>query len=269
MRLAARTHGERRARTIIPPTVAQAVRLDADALRPPQRARRRVPAPGGAGIAACTSAPLAICDGPPPAARRAGRADRASGSRLVPRYRQRLARSPLDHGRPRWVEDPAFRRRVPRAPRRAAGAGRPRASCCELVARVFATPLDRRRPLWELWLVEGLAGRLASRLIFKTHHALVDGLAGVEVAQRRARPRRRARRAPRRPRRAARRAARGLLGRALRDGADRRERRSRLARARGVVRRGARRRAARARGRARRPRRGRRASSRSRAAPRR
>src|SRR5579871_1949017 len=98
----------------------------------------------------------------------------------VPRLRQRLARSPLDHGRPRWVEDPAFsvRAHVHHAALPAPGG---ESELRELVARVFAAPLDRRRALWELWLIEGLAdGSFA--LLFKTHHALVDGLAGVDVA---------------------------------------------------------------------------------------
>ncbi len=123
---------------------------------------------------------VAICDGPPPPAdelvalieRRIGR---------VPRYRRRLARSPLDHGRPRWVEDPAFRVEA-HVHHTALPAPGGRAELFELVARVFATPLDRGRALWELWLVEGLDdGSFA--LLFKTHHALVDGLAGVEVAR--------------------------------------------------------------------------------------
>src|SRR5579862_170032 len=123
---------------------------------------------------------VAICDGPPPPAHelvalieeRIGR---------VARYRHRLGRSPLDHGRPRWVEDPAFRVEA-HVHHTALAAPGGRAELFELVARVFATPLDRRRALWELWLVEGLDdGSFA--LLFKTHHALVDGLAGVEVAR--------------------------------------------------------------------------------------
>jgi WS/DGAT/MGAT family acyltransferase len=123
---------------------------------------------------------LAICDGPPPAA---GELVALIEERigLVPRYRSRLARSPLDHGRPRWVEDGAFRveAHVHHTALPAPGA---RAELSELVARVFAAPLDRKRALWELWLVEGLDDS-SFALLFKTHHALVDGLAGVEVAR--------------------------------------------------------------------------------------
>src|SRR5579863_2481480 len=156
---------------------------------------------------------LAICDGPPPPAdelvalieQRIGR---------VPRYRQRLARSPLDRGRPRWVEDPAFRVEA-HVQHTALPAPGGRAELFELVARVFATPLDRGRALWELWLVEGLDdGSFA--LLFKTHHALVDGLAGVEVARAvlDGGDGGAAAVAPAVP------APRGLLGRTLRDGVD-------------------------------------------------
>ena len=123
---------------------------------------------------------VTICDGPPPPADELI-ALIESRIGLVPRYRRRLARSPLDHGRPRWVDDPAFRveAHVHDTALPAPGA---RSELTELVARVFAAPLDRKRALWELWLVEGLAdGSFA--LVFKTHHALVDGLAGVEVAR--------------------------------------------------------------------------------------
>ena len=123
---------------------------------------------------------VAICDGPPPGADElVALIEQRIG--LVPRYRSRLAGSPLDHGRPRWVADPAFRveAHVHHTALPAPGA---RSELSALVARVFAAPLDRKRALWELWLVEGLDdGSFA--LLFKTHHALVDGLAGVEVAR--------------------------------------------------------------------------------------
>jgi diacylglycerol O-acyltransferase / wax synthase len=99
---------------------------------------------------------------------------------LVPRYRQRLAFVPLQQGRPVWVDDPHFKlayhvRHTALPPpggdeelRRLAG-------------RVFSQVLDRSRPLWELWLVEGLEkNRFA--LLSKTHHALVDGISGVDIA---------------------------------------------------------------------------------------
>jgi diacylglycerol O-acyltransferase / wax synthase len=99
---------------------------------------------------------------------------------LVPRYRQRLAFVPLNQGRPVWVDDPHFQLRYHV---RHTALPRP---CGEeqlkrLAGRVFSQPLDRARPLWELWLVEALAGdRFA--LLSKTHHALVDGVSGVDIA---------------------------------------------------------------------------------------
>ncbi len=99
---------------------------------------------------------------------------------LVPRYRQRLAFVPLAQGRPVWVDDPHFK--VTYHVRHTA---LPRPGGEEelkrLTGRVFSQALDRSRPLWELWLVEGLAeDRFA--LLSKTHHALVDGVSGVDIA---------------------------------------------------------------------------------------
>jgi diacylglycerol O-acyltransferase / wax synthase len=99
---------------------------------------------------------------------------------LVPRYRQRLAFVPFDQGRPVWVDDPHFKMtyhvRHTALPR-PGGDGELK----RLAGRVFSQALDRSRPLWELWLVEGLAeDRFA--LLSKTHHALVDGVSGVDIA---------------------------------------------------------------------------------------
>ena len=99
---------------------------------------------------------------------------------LVPRYRQRLAFVPFSQGRPVWVDDPHFKAsfhvRHTALPRPGGEDELQR-----LAGRVFSQPLDRSRPLWELWLVEGLAdGRFA--LLSKTHHALVDGVSGVDIA---------------------------------------------------------------------------------------
>jgi diacylglycerol O-acyltransferase len=99
---------------------------------------------------------------------------------LVPRYRQRLAFVPLNQGRPVWVDDPHFN--VAFHVRHAAlpsPGGEEQLK--RLAGRVFSQALDRSRPLWELWLVEGLSGdRFA--LLSKTHHALVDGISGVDIA---------------------------------------------------------------------------------------
>jgi WS/DGAT/MGAT family acyltransferase len=99
---------------------------------------------------------------------------------LVPRYRQRLAFVPLEQGRPVWVDDPhfnvTFHVRHTALPRPGGDEELKR-----LCGRVFSQALDRSRPLWELWLVEGLADdRFA--VLSKTHHALVDGVSGVDIA---------------------------------------------------------------------------------------
>jgi diacylglycerol O-acyltransferase len=98
---------------------------------------------------------------------------------LVPRYRQRLAFVPLAQGRPTWVDDPhfniAFHVRHTALPDPGDDSQLRR-----LCGRVFSQALDRSRPLWELWLVEGLSeDRFA--LLSKTHHALVDGISGVDI----------------------------------------------------------------------------------------
>lgn len=98
---------------------------------------------------------------------------------LIPRYRQRVRFVPLELGRPVWVDDPYFNL-----------AYHVRHTClpapgddeqlCRLMARLMSQPLDRNRPLWESWLVEGLPdGRWA--LISKVHHCMVDGISGVDL----------------------------------------------------------------------------------------
>ncbi|HET8980654.1 MAG TPA: wax ester/triacylglycerol synthase family O-acyltransferase [Solirubrobacteraceae bacterium] len=99
---------------------------------------------------------------------------------LVPRYRQRLAFVPLGQGRPVWVDDPHFnvgfhvRHTALPSP---GGEDQLR----RLAGRVFSQALDRSRPLWEIWLVEGLSEERFA-LLSKTHHALVDGISGVDIA---------------------------------------------------------------------------------------
>jgi WS/DGAT/MGAT family acyltransferase len=98
---------------------------------------------------------------------------------LVPLYRQKLRTMPLGIGTPVWVEDPTFdiRFHVRRTAVPAPG-GDPELSA--LMARVMAQRLDRDRPLWEYWFVEGLAdGRWA--LISKVHHCMVDGVSGTDL----------------------------------------------------------------------------------------
>ena len=99
---------------------------------------------------------------------------------LVPRYRQKLAFPPLGQGRPVWVDDPHFN---PGYHVRHAGLPPPagRDELRRLAGRVFSQQLDRAKPLWELWLVDDV-GDNAFALISKTHHALVDGISGVDIA---------------------------------------------------------------------------------------
>jgi diacylglycerol O-acyltransferase len=98
---------------------------------------------------------------------------------LVPRYRQRLAFVPLGQGRPVWADDPHFN---PRYHIRHTGLPRPEdeTELKQLAGRIFSQRLDRSKPLWEIWLVQHMAGgRFA--VIAKTHHALVDGISGVDI----------------------------------------------------------------------------------------
>jgi diacylglycerol O-acyltransferase / wax synthase len=98
---------------------------------------------------------------------------------LVPRYRQRLAFVPLGQGRPKWVDDPHLNLRYHVRSTALPSPGSER-QLQELAGRVFSQQLDRDKPLWEVWLVEGLEGdRFA--MLSKTHHALVDGVSGVDL----------------------------------------------------------------------------------------
>ena len=103
----------------------------------------------------------------------------ASKLHLIPRYRQRVRSVPLALGRPVWVDDPHFdlgyhlRHTALPAP---GDDGMFR----RLMGRIMSQELDRRRPLWEMWLVEGLHGGRGA-LVCKVHHCMVDGIAGLEL----------------------------------------------------------------------------------------
>jgi diacylglycerol O-acyltransferase len=98
---------------------------------------------------------------------------------LVPRYRQRLAFVPLGQGRPVWVDDPHFTTSY-HVRHTALPEPGDDAQLRRLTGRVFSQALDRSRPLWEMWIVEGLSGdRFA--VLSKTHHSLVDGISGVDI----------------------------------------------------------------------------------------
>jgi diacylglycerol O-acyltransferase len=98
----------------------------------------------------------------------------------VPRYRQKLAFPRLETGRPFWIDDPSFNLdyhvRHTALPKPGSDE-----QLRELAGRIYSQRLDRSKPLWETWIVHGLeGGRFA--LISKTHHALVDGVSGVDIA---------------------------------------------------------------------------------------
>jgi diacylglycerol O-acyltransferase / wax synthase len=98
---------------------------------------------------------------------------------LVPRFRQKLRPVPLGQGRPRWVDDPhlnlAYHIRHTALPSPGS-----EEQLRILAARVFSQRLDRSKPLWEMWLVDGVdGGRFA--IVSKAHHALVDGVSGMDL----------------------------------------------------------------------------------------
>ncbi|MGO9560764.1 MAG: WS/DGAT/MGAT family O-acyltransferase [Acidimicrobiales bacterium] len=98
---------------------------------------------------------------------------------VIPRYRQRVRSVPFELGRPVWVDDPHFDLGY-HLRHTALPAPGDDAAFCRLVGRIMSQPLDRERPLWETWLVEGLDGDRWA-LVFKIHHCMVDGVAGVEL----------------------------------------------------------------------------------------
>lgn len=98
----------------------------------------------------------------------------------VPRLRQRVMEVPLGQGRPVWVDDEDFdieyHVRFTALPRPGG-----HEQLLDLMSRVQAIALDRSRPLWEMWFVDGVADERVG-LIIKTHHALGDGIANVDLA---------------------------------------------------------------------------------------
>jgi len=99
---------------------------------------------------------------------------------LMPRFRRRLMTVPYDQGRPIWIDDDRFdityHVRLTALPRPGSWE-----QLVALTTRVQENLLDRDRPLWEIWFVEGLEGGHVG-LIQKTHHSLIDGVSGVDVA---------------------------------------------------------------------------------------
>jgi WS/DGAT/MGAT family acyltransferase len=99
---------------------------------------------------------------------------------LMPRFRKRLMGVPFDQGRPIWVDDDRFdigyHVRLTALPKPGSWE-----QLVALTTRVQENLLDRERPLWELWFVEGLEDGHVG-IIQKTHHSLIDGVSGVDVA---------------------------------------------------------------------------------------
>jgi WS/DGAT/MGAT family acyltransferase len=121
---------------------------------------------------------VSLFEGPPPAFADlkkmvAGKMD------LVPRYRQKVRFVPLGAGSPVWIDDPHFRLdyhvRHTAIPKPGG-----EVELRQMASRIFSQHLDRNKPLWELWLVEGLNdGRWA--LLSKVHHCMVDGVAATDL----------------------------------------------------------------------------------------
>ncbi len=105
----------------------------------------------------------------------------ASKLHLLPRYRQRVRMVPLELGRPVWVDDPHFNIGY-HIRHTALPSPGDKATLRHLMGRLMSQPLDRRRPLWEAWLTEGLEGDRWA-LICKVHHSMVDGVAGVGLLE--------------------------------------------------------------------------------------
>jgi len=98
---------------------------------------------------------------------------------LVPRFRQKLRTVPLDQGRPVWVDDPHLNLDY-HVRHTALPAPGSEEQLRTFAARAFSQGLDRSKPLWEMWIVDGLAdGRFA--IVSKSHHCLVDGVSGVDI----------------------------------------------------------------------------------------
>jgi WS/DGAT/MGAT family acyltransferase len=98
----------------------------------------------------------------------------------VPRYRQKLAFPRFEMGRPMWIDDPTFNIEY-HVRHTALPSPGSTEQLRQLAGRIFSQRLDRSKPLWELWLVQGLEGNRFA-MISKTHHALVDGVSGVDIA---------------------------------------------------------------------------------------
>jgi diacylglycerol O-acyltransferase / wax synthase len=99
---------------------------------------------------------------------------------LVPRFRQKVRSVPFEMNRPVWIDDPNFDIDFHIRAASLPSPGGPR-ELAELVQRICSRPLDRTKPLWEMYRIDGLDdGHVAA--ITKVHHSMMDGLAGMQVA---------------------------------------------------------------------------------------
>ena len=107
------------------------------------------------------------------------RAHLGSRLHLVPRFRQKLRFVPFNQGRPVWVDDPHLNLDY-HVRHTALPSPGSEEQLRNFAARVFSQGLDRSKPLWELWMVDGLSDdRFA--IVCKSHHCLVDGVSGVDI----------------------------------------------------------------------------------------
>ena len=104
----------------------------------------------------------------------------ASRLHLVPRYRQRVIPAPLNISNPTWEDDPDFDidNHIFRVKLDKPGTEK---ELQQLKGQLFTGMLDRNKPLWEMYVVEGLSNQRSS-VILKVHHAMVDGVAGISLA---------------------------------------------------------------------------------------
>ena len=98
---------------------------------------------------------------------------------MLPRYRQKVRFVPGQLGRPVWVDDPHFNLAY-HVRHSALPPPGGEEELNNLMGRLMAVELDRHRPLWELWMIEGLTGGRWA-LISKVHHCMVDGISGTDL----------------------------------------------------------------------------------------
>ena len=96
----------------------------------------------------------------------------------LPRYRQRLASTPIEK-HPIWIDDPRFNLRYHLRHTRLPRPGDERL-LKRTVGRIVSQHLDRGKPLWEMWLIEGVEGDRVA-VVSKIHHCMIDGISGVDL----------------------------------------------------------------------------------------